>query len=168
MLRRFFEVAQGVFGTVKEKQEAYRSDIAQRDDVASVFLAQTVDVENATGLCEVEVPELPVSEYWNGELASDLDLSKYPSLEQVDAQVEKARGYSLALNLQFTIRNNLLRHLKRLNFDFCRIDECRFSTFIFLLKGERHNCQQIEKFRSSVPARAPEVTLPSEREIESA
>jgi putative GTP pyrophosphokinase len=86
------EIAQGVFDTVREKQEAYRIDIAQREGIASDFLAQSVDFETLLAYTKWKYPDLPVSEEWNEALVSDLDLDSYPTLGYIDAQVERAKA----------------------------------------------------------------------------
>ena len=85
------EIAQGVFDTVKEKREAYRREIVQREPNTKDFLSQPLDFETLLAYAKWKFPHLPVSEEWNVRLAHDIDLAAYPMLAHVDAAVERAK-----------------------------------------------------------------------------
>ncbi|MCI0561971.1 MAG: hypothetical protein MN733_26080 [Nitrososphaera sp.] len=84
------EIAQSVFDTVNEKQQAYRVEIAQREPDKAAFLSQPVDFETLLAYSKWKFPGLPVSEQWNDRLAQDINLIAYPTLAQVDAAVVRA------------------------------------------------------------------------------
>ncbi|MFP3384958.1 GTP pyrophosphokinase family protein [Tritonibacter sp. SIMBA_163] len=84
------EIAQSVFDNVKSEQLEYLEDLqdaVQRDDGV---LGQPVDHHTLKLYSEERFPGVPVSEAWQDVLINDLDSSRYKTIKDINAVVERA------------------------------------------------------------------------------
>lgn len=86
------EIAQRTFDHVRERQAAYVHEIQEKEKDPLAFLAQPLDYETLLAYTRWKYPELPASDKLNLRLLQDLDQTSYPSLAQIDAAVERAKG----------------------------------------------------------------------------
>lgn len=85
------EIAQGIFDSVKEKRAAYVSEIQQKEENPSAFLAQPLDFDTAIAYARWKFPEWEANERLTQILLRDINLKDYPTLRQLDKVVERAR-----------------------------------------------------------------------------
>jgi ppGpp synthetase/RelA/SpoT-type nucleotidyltranferase len=85
------EIAQGIFDSVKEKRAAYVSEIRQKEEDVPAFLAQPLDFDTVIAYTRWKFPNLAASERITSLLLRDIDLKDYPTLQQLDAVVDRAR-----------------------------------------------------------------------------
>lgn len=86
------EIAQRTFDNVREQRNVYVNEIEEKEKDPEEFLAQSVDYETLLAYTRWKFPELPASDKLNLRLLQDLDQSAYPSLSQIDAAIERAKG----------------------------------------------------------------------------
>lgn len=86
------EIAQSIFDSVKEKREAYVSEIQQKEKDPPAFLAQPLDFDTVIAYTRWRFPDRDASEKLTQILLKDIDLNDYPSLQQLDAVVDRARA----------------------------------------------------------------------------
>lgn len=84
------EVAQGVFDSVKQKREIYVGEIQEKKDDRHAFLAQPLDFDTVIAYTRWKFPECDVSEKLTQILLKDINLEKYPTLEQLDGIIDRA------------------------------------------------------------------------------
>jgi ppGpp synthetase/RelA/SpoT-type nucleotidyltranferase len=86
------EIAQGVFDSVKEKRVAYVREIQQKKEDSPAFLAQPLDFDTVIAYTRWKFPERDASEKLTQILLSDINLNEYPTLQRLDAVVDRARA----------------------------------------------------------------------------
>ncbi|WP_162257187.1 GTP pyrophosphokinase family protein [Phenylobacterium sp. Root700] len=90
------EIAQGIFDSIREKRSDYIREIAQVEDESrrrgdpTRFLSQPVDLDTVLAYARWKFPELPASEKLTQSLLRDLDVRAYPTLEHLNAAVDRA------------------------------------------------------------------------------
>jgi putative GTP pyrophosphokinase len=85
------EIAQGIFDSVKEKRAAYVTEIQQKKDDPAAFLAQPLDFDTLIAYTRWKFPNQDVSEKLTQTLLRDINRQDYPTLEQLNAVVDRAR-----------------------------------------------------------------------------
>jgi len=86
------EIAQGIFDSVKEKRAAYVTEIQQKKGEPAVFLAQPLDFDTLIAYTRWKFPDRSVSERLTQTLLSDINRQDYPTLEQLNVVVDRARA----------------------------------------------------------------------------
>jgi putative GTP pyrophosphokinase len=86
------EIAQGIFDSVKEKRAAYVSEIQQKKEDPPTFLAQPLDFDTVIAYTRWKFPDRGASEKLTQILLRDINLSDYPTLQQLDTVVDRARA----------------------------------------------------------------------------
>ena len=86
------EIAQGIFDAVKEKRVAYLSEIQQKKADLPAFLAQPLDFDTVTAYTRWKFPDRGTSEKLTQILLKDINLRDYPTLQQLDTVVDRARA----------------------------------------------------------------------------
>lgn len=85
------EIAQGIFDSVKEKRTHYIGEIEQKKENALTFLAQSLDFDTLLVYTRWKFPDLEPSEKLTRILLKDINLKKYPTLQELDKIVDRAR-----------------------------------------------------------------------------
>jgi putative GTP pyrophosphokinase len=86
------EIAQGIFDSVREKRAVYVSEIQQKKDDPTLFLAQPLDFDTLVGYTRWKFPNLEVNEKLTQILLRDINRQNYPTLEQLNVVVDRARA----------------------------------------------------------------------------
>jgi putative GTP pyrophosphokinase len=86
------EIAQGIFDSVKQKRVAYVAEIQQKKGDPTVFLAQPLDFDTLIAYTRWKFPERSVNERLTQTLLKDINRQDYPTLEQLDMVVDRARA----------------------------------------------------------------------------
>ncbi len=84
------EIAQNVFDNVKIKRERYLENISSENLNKENFLAQPIDFDTLVAYCNWKFSELPISEVWQTRLLSEINPLKYPTLKNLDEDVNRA------------------------------------------------------------------------------
>ncbi|WP_168193465.1 hypothetical protein [Bradyrhizobium sp. NAS96.2] len=84
------EIAQAVFDSVREKREAYVSEIRQKENDRPAFLAQPLDFDTVMAYARWKFPQLDASERLTQMLLRDIDVKHYPTLRELNAVVDRA------------------------------------------------------------------------------
>ena len=85
------EIAQGIFDSVREKRVAYVSEIQQKEENPPAFLAQPLDFDTVIAYTRWKFPDLDADQKLTQTLLRDISLKDYPTLQQLDAVVDRAR-----------------------------------------------------------------------------
>lgn len=85
------EVAQGVFDSVKKKRAAYVNEIQEKEVNPPAFLAQPLDFDTAIAYAKWKFPNQGANEKLTQILLRDINLRNYPTLQQLDDVVGRAR-----------------------------------------------------------------------------
>jgi len=86
------EIAQGIFDSVKEKRAAYINEIQQKKENPPAFLAQPLDFDTVIAYTRWKFPDRDASEKLTQILLRDINLRDYPTLQQLDTVVDRARA----------------------------------------------------------------------------
>lgn len=86
------EIAQRTFDNVREQRNAYVREIEAKEENPPAFLAQSPDYETLLAYTRWKFPDLPASDKLNVRLLQDLNQHTYPTLAEIDAAVELAKG----------------------------------------------------------------------------
>lgn len=84
------EIAQGIFDSVRVKRAAYVSEIRQKEKDPQNFLAQPLDFDTVIAYTRWKFPDREPSEKLTQILLRDIDLKKYPALQNLDQVVDRA------------------------------------------------------------------------------
>ena len=84
------EIAQSVFDTIKVGQEKYIEELKRAIDDEDDLLGQEINHHTLTEYASYKFPKMTISEYWQDALISDLNLSRYKKIEDLDNLVSKA------------------------------------------------------------------------------
>lgn len=90
------EIAQGIFDSVREKRNAYVSEIQRKENDQSAFLAQPLDFDTVMAYTRWKFPDLGASVNLTQMLLKDIDLKVYPTLRELDVVVDHARAAVVA------------------------------------------------------------------------
>jgi len=85
------EIAEGIFDSVKEKREIYVREIQEKERDRPAFLAQPLDFDTVIAYTHWKFPDRNASEKLTQILLRDINFRNYPTLQQLDAVVERAR-----------------------------------------------------------------------------
>jgi putative GTP pyrophosphokinase len=87
------EIAQGIFDKIPKERTQYVEEIQSKVVDQKDFLNQPVDYETLRIYAKSKYKTLPikVNERIHGLILRDLDLSKYPTLKEIDEAIEKAK-----------------------------------------------------------------------------
>lgn len=86
------EIAQGIFDSVKDKRVAYVSEIQEKEENPSAFLAQPLDFDTVIAYARWKFSDLGANEKLTQILLRDINLKNYPTLQQLDNVVDRARA----------------------------------------------------------------------------
>lgn len=86
------EIAQGIFDSVKAKHDSYISEIQHKEKDAPAFLAQPLDFDTVTAYAKWKFSQLEPSERLTQMLLRNIDIRDYPTLQQLDTAVNRARA----------------------------------------------------------------------------
>jgi ppGpp synthetase/RelA/SpoT-type nucleotidyltranferase len=86
------EIAQGIFDSVKEKRVAYVTEIQHKKEHPPTFLAQPLDLDTVMAYTRWKFPNREASEMLTQILLRDINPRDYPTLQQLDRVVCRARA----------------------------------------------------------------------------
>lgn len=85
------EVAQQVFDSIRNKRVQYLTEIREKENRVFEFISQPIDFDTLAAYTEWKYPNMPISEIWQTRLLNDIDRSRYKTLKDLDAVIERAR-----------------------------------------------------------------------------
>lgn len=85
------EIAQGIFDSIKKKRSAYEGEIKQKESDSKAFLAQRLDFDTAMAYSRWKFPDKDASERITQLLLRDINLKSYPTLQQLNDAVDRAK-----------------------------------------------------------------------------
>ena len=86
------EIAQGIFDSVKDKRAEYIREIGRMEVGSSAFLAQPLNFDTVIAYTRWKFPDREPSDSLTQRLLRDIDLKDYPTLQILDALVERTRA----------------------------------------------------------------------------